>query len=147
MKKIFILVAAVVALFAGGAWLSNILSSRNPDVLATNGIHWHPQLEIYIQGEKQEIPANLGLSVGHSPIHTHEDMPIIHLEFGGIVTKDDVRLGRFFDVWGRTFNEECILEFCNGPAGEVKMFVNGKENTQFDDYIMRDKDAIQIRYE
>ena len=83
----------------------------------------------------------------HNPIHTHEDLPIIHMEFEGQVTEDDTRLENFFTVWGKEFSPTRIFDYENGEEGSVRMFVNGKENTEFGAYRMRDGDRIEIRYE
>lgn len=117
------------------------------DVIARRGLHWHPELVISIKGQQQAIPANLGIAAAHNPIHTHDSTGVIHLEFQGVVTKDDLRLGQFFKVWGKTFSSTCILDTCNGPDGQVKMTVNGQPNTEFDHYLMHDKDKIEIRFE
>lgn len=117
------------------------------EIISSRGIHWHPELSVYIKGVKQEIPANIGIGVTHQPIHTHDATGVIHLEIQGRVTKDDIKLGRFFKIWDKQFNSNCIFNSCNGPDGKMKMLVNGKENTEFDSYIMQDKDKIEIRYE
>lgn len=152
MKNVYIIIGLALVLLIGGAWWSRSLqnnnnSNGNSSVISTNGIHWHPELEIYIKGERQTIPQNVGLLAGHNPIHTHDDLPVIHLEFGGRVTQDDIRLGKFFDVWEKKFSSECIFNYCNGEEGTVKMFVNGELSTEFENYVMRDGDKIEIRYE
>lgn len=117
------------------------------DIVARGGLHWHPELTITIKGVHQTIPANIGIGAAHKPIHTHDDTGVIHLEFEGRVTKDDIRLSEFFKIWGKRFSSTCIFDYCNGADGSIKMFVNGKENSQFDQYEMHDKDRIEIRYE
>ncbi|MDP3784460.1 MAG: hypothetical protein Q8R12_00010, partial [bacterium] len=103
-----------------------------------SGLHWHPELAIFVKGEKQEIPANLGIGAVHNPMHTHDSSGVIHLEFQGVVRKDDLKLGHFFQVWGKDFME---------LGSTVKMTVNGEENTELQDYIMKDSDKIELRYE
>jgi len=71
-------------------------------------------------------------------MHTHEDLPLLHLEFSGRVTKDDIRLGNFFRNWGKDMNEF---------GTNMKMAVNGKENMEFGDYVMRDKDKIELNFD
>lgn len=138
MKKTLITIGAVVLLLAGGAWWSRSLQTTDPDVITTKGIHWHPELEVYVKGEKIEIPQNIGLGAVHNPVHTHDDLPLIHFEFPGLVTKDDTRLGNFFRVWGEDFREF---------GDNVTMTVNGEPNTEFESYPMKDKDKIVLRYE
>ena len=80
-------------------------------------------------------------------MHTHEADSVIHMEFSGLVREDDIRLGRFFEIWGKKFNRDCIFDKCNGPEGRLKMFVNQQPNYQFENHIMRDRDKIEIIFE
>ncbi len=128
------------------------VSSQPPieesDIVSRNGMHWHPHLSIIIDGQAQQIPAGIGLGVSqHYRIHTHEADGVIHLEYSGLVTKDNIRLKEFFKIWGKRFDKECIFEFCNNKQKQVKFLVNGQENQEFENYIMRDNDRIEIRYE
>jgi len=54
------------------------------------------------------------------------------MEFSGLVREDGIRLGRFFKIWGKKFNRDCIFDKCNGPEGRLKMFVNQESNYQFE---------------
>jgi hypothetical protein len=126
-------------------------SSVPPDqIVSENGLHWHPRLEIYINGEKQKIPPNVGLGAVHAPIHTHDEDAkdgVIHMEMAGIVTRDETRLGNFFQTWGKKFSSTQIFDKKNGEGGKIKMIINGKENNEFENYMMKDGDKIEIRYE
>lgn len=138
MKKNTLLVIVVLVLIILIILLSKSPQKNNPDVISKKGIHWHPELVIYINGEAQEIPENIGLGAVHNPVHTHEDLPIIHLEFGGLVKNDDVRLGQFFKAWDKDINSFGTL---------VKMQVDGVENNEFENYMMRDGNKIELWYE
>lgn len=138
MKNAVIISFIAIVALLGATWWSKSLSSKDPLVISRNGIHWHPKLEIYVNGVKLDIPENVGLVGTHSPMHTHEDLPIIHLEFEGLVREDDVRLSKFFRVWGKDF-----MSF----GSSVKMMVNGQENTELENYLMRDGDRIELYYE
>lgn len=117
-------------------------------IISKTGLHWHPRLDIYIKGEKQGIPANIGIAGSiHKELHTHEKDGVIHMEMEGLVTKDETRLGNFFKIWGKEFSKEQVFDKKNGEDGKVKMLVNGKENSKFENYEMRDGDKIEIRYE
>lgn len=150
--KKFINISLVVVLaaipIAGLVWYT---STQPPlpesDVISKTGIHWHTQLSITLNGKEQEIPANIGIGAVHQRIHTHDTSGEIHMEMGGLVTKKDTLLGGFFIIWGKQFNSSCILDSCNGPNGRVRLFVNGNENTEFENYQMKDKDKIEIKYE
>jgi hypothetical protein len=120
-------------------------------------IHWHPHLRIVIDGEDIVIPGGIGIVIGKvmdtnisrmgmSPMHTHSDDGVIHMEQVN-PTNRTLKLGYFFEVWGENFNSTCILGYCNSANKIVKMFVNGKRNYEFADYFPQDKDDIIIRYE
>lgn len=118
------------------------------EIIARSGLHWHPKLEIYIKGEKQEIPANIGIGGQiHQEIHTHETDGVIHMEMGGLVTKDETKLGNFFRIWGKEFSSTRIFDKENGEEGTVRITVNGQENTEFENYEVKDGDKIEIRYD
>ena len=72
---------------------------------------------------------------------------IIHLEFGGAVTKENLKLGNFFKVWGKNFSKDCIFSYCSGLDRKLKMTVNGEESDMFENYEMYDGDKIEIQYE
>lgn len=128
-------------------YFKNQPTTGNLDIISQSGIHWHPNLAIYIKGQKQVIPSNIGLGFKERPIHTHDDSGIIHLEFSGVVAADDIKLENFFKIWNKRFNRDCIFDYCNGADGAVKFFINSKSNDEFESYKMRDGDQIEIKYE
>src|SRR3989344_8016506 len=135
MKPFFIAIGAVVLLVIASIFIlpaPKAIDPNDPNVVATNGLHWHPQLAIYVKGVKQDLPANVGI-VGSSmtAVHTHEDLPIIHLEFSGLVRKEDVMLDEFFKSWGKDMRSF---------GTNMQMTVNGVENTEYEQYIMKDGD-------
>ncbi|MBI2580454.1 hypothetical protein HYV85_01465 [Candidatus Woesearchaeota archaeon] len=110
-------------------------------------IHWHPHVTILIKGKPVTIPANLGLGSVHKPVHTHETDNILHWEVQAPTVKN-MQLGYFFnDVWKKKLSSECVLDYCNGPDGTVKMYVNDVENTEFGHYMPRDGDEVKIVFE
>ncbi len=144
-------IAAIVfvALFVVGiAWLAFSLPPPSNDLRVPQGaIHWHPVLEIVINGQKQTIPANLGASgTVHHPIHTHDSSGELHYE-NNSPTLENMRLKYFFEtVWNKRFDKECIFDYCNGVQGTVKMLVNGVSNDEFESFIPKDGDRIRIEY-
>ena len=125
-------------------------STPSENVVAANGLHWHPKLAVYTNGEKQEFTDSIGLGAVHQKMHTHtEDYKdgVVHMEMTGTVTKEETRLGNFFKIWGKEFSSTQIFNKTNGPEGTVKMSVNGKVNTDFENYEMKDKDLIEITFE
>lgn len=108
------------------------------DIISRTGFHWHPELTIYVKGIKQEIPANIGIGAVHQPIHTHDSTGVIHLEIGGLVRKQDIILGQFFKNWGKD-----ISSF----GANMKMVVNGEENIEYENYVMGDRDKIELSFD
>lgn len=154
-----------------------LLSSQNIDsnyppppadyAIPKTAIHWHPWLKIIIEGKEQDIPDNVGVTIGKkldselgsdmgsAPIHTHDEAGDRNSEFGRKLHVESLRpyakpstltLGYFFEVWERSFNSTCILDRCNSGNESVKMFVNDKPNFDFQNYYMRDGDRILITY-
>ena len=142
---LWVIVAGVVG--AGVFWIVTLPKVPQSEIISRNGVHWHSTLSILINGEKVDIPAGIGIGTVHSPTHTHETDGTIHLEYGGVVREDDTRLGEFFKVWGEDFSSTGIMGNINGEGGILKMMVNGVENTEFENYRMRDGDNIEIIFE
>ena len=138
MRNTLIVIVVVLALFAGGAVWSQTLQSGNPDVVAANGLHWHPHLSIIVGGTPVVIPAGIGLGAVESPIHTHDASGTIHLEFSGVVHANELALGQFFKVWGRPIDSF---------GTNMTMSVNGATSTTYGDYVMHDGDKIVLRYD
>lgn len=154
-KNALILVAALAAaVLLLGIWISVPKSSNsnsNSGLVASRAIHWHPRLMLYVKGVQVTIPENIGIGTryagarGYDPqmrmaaMHTHEDLPLIHLEFmRGPVYAQDLTLGRFFQIWDkdmRSFGEN------------MRMTVNGAPNTEYDAYVMKDGDVIELNYD
>jgi hypothetical protein len=119
-------------------------------IVSTDGLHWHADLTITIKGEKQEIPVDIGLpeqGVHVEQLHTHDNTGKIHMERSGVVRESDIELGDFFEVWGKTFDANCIFDKCTGTEGTLKFKVNGQDNTQFGAYSMKDGDQLEIIFE
>jgi len=134
-------------IFGLGWFLLTRPSTPESEIISKEGIHWHTDLTIKILGRYQGIPGKIGIGITELPVHTHEADSVIHMEFSGLVREDDIRLGRFFEIWGKKFNRDCIFDKCNGSEGRLKMFVNQQPNYQFENHIMRDRDKIEIIFE
>ena len=147
-----VLVLGYLIIFSNGDGEKPVIAgnddySVNFDEVPKNPIHWHPKLTIIIKGEQKQIPRNLGIGGSFEyPVHTHDDVPVIHYELDR-PTADTATLGYFFNaVWRKKFDNNCIFDYCNGPEGNLTMTVNGKPNYQFDKYIPKDKDDIRIEF-
>lgn len=134
--------AIVILPIVGLVWYSATRPQiPESEIVSRNGLHWHPSLSIYVKGVKQELPQNLGISAsGMTSVHTHDDanQGVIHLEFQGVVKRQDITLGQFLMRWGKDINSF---------GSNVTMTVNGKENTEYENYVMQDKDVIELHYQ
>lgn len=135
-------IIGITVLLLGGVALLPKAPTGEGDAVAA-GLHWHPELQIFVDGEKQQIPANIGLGGGgHQPIHTHtEDVEqgVLHFEFGGVAYTGDLRLGNFFRIWG---NKDMQAAF----GTLEQMIVNGEENSEFGEYVVQSEDKIELHY-
>ena len=164
-KRTFLLAAIAAALLLLGFWIT-VPERSGSDLVAPGAIHWHPRLTIYVNGEQVPIPENIGIGaqyagtrgydpqMGMAAMHTHEDLPLIHLEFmRGPVYAEDITLGRFFQIWNkdmRSFGENMRPSDERGSTEasrmNVRMTVNGAPTTEYEGYVMKDGDAIELRY-
>ena len=169
-KAILLIIGAAVVLFGGILLLaredtdpmeelSASFGADESEVISESGIHWHPELTILIKRQKQEIPADVGIGVQYrdnrwfdpmmqmTDIHTHDNSGTLHWEvMSGPVKKGHVKLGAFFEIWGKPFNTTQLFEYKNGESGTLTMLVNGQPNTAFETYVVKDGDKIEIRY-
>ena len=134
-------------IFGLGWFLLTRPSTLASEIISKKGIHWHADLTIKVLGKYQNVPGSIGIAITELPVHTHEADNVIHMEFFSLVRDNDIRLGRFFEIWGKKFNRDCIFDKCNGPEGRLKMFVNQESNYQFENHIMRDRDEIEIIFQ
>ncbi|TSC90755.1 MAG: hypothetical protein G01um10142_246 [Parcubacteria group bacterium Gr01-1014_2] len=149
--KIIIIIIVLLSVI----WLVNLNSAKNEeanfDLMSkcvqhiNASLHIHPELEIIINGEKQAIPANIGITSDcMRPVHTHDQAGIIHIEWK---TKRDFPLSDFFRVWGKTFNQNQILDYRTDEGHEIILTVNGQRSEEYENLIMRDRDRISIIYQ
>ncbi|MBI4272885.1 hypothetical protein HY621_03465 [Candidatus Uhrbacteria bacterium] len=118
--------------------IQNTPQVSQSEVVSENGLHWHAELSMYLKGKRMDIPKDIGIGSIHQPIHTHDPDGTIHMEFQGRVSKDDLKFSRFFRNWKKDIQSFGTL---------TSMKVNGQENTEFEQYGMKDKDKIELRYE
>ncbi len=107
-------------------------------------LHIHPQVEIEINGEKQLIPVNIGISPqGMRVIHTHESDGKLHVESP---YPHQFVLADFFAIWNKTFSSTCIFEYCTDENHTLTVFVNDVESNEYGNIPLYDLDRIKIVY-
>jgi len=103
---------------------------------------WRAALVIVINGEMYPIPADIGYTnKNYAKIYTISTDGILYKSIN-----EDVTLKDFFDTWGKNFNSTCILDYCNTNTKSMVMFVNSKQNSDYEYYIIQNKDVIVIDY-
>lgn len=160
---IYLTLGVVVSLMVlGGVAVNNALEAvkfkqQNEDKPLL--IHMHVKLKIIINDENVVVPKRIGIDaelyktheldryvpkkLGVYPLHTHDTSGVIHVESTSIRT---FTLSQFFDVWGETFNENCIMDKCNEQLDKVRMYVDGNESFEFGDHVFKDNETITIEY-
>ena len=154
----------IVALIAlGGVAINTALEEINakPEITENKPIiiHMHAKVNILIHGQHVIIPKHIGIDPAlykthildkygikdpkTYPLHTHDTTGLIHIESTDIRT---FTLGQFFDVWGVTFNEDCIMDKCNDRLNKIRMYVDGIESFEFNEHILKDGEVITIEY-
>ncbi len=110
------------------------------EIAAKNGLHWHAHVSILIDGKEESIPADIGVTgdmgAGGDPmeLHTHDTSGIVHAEFSGLVSKDQLRIGKLFQAWGKDFSKDSVLGHKAENGHTISMTVNGIQNTDFENY-------------
>ena len=135
-------------------------SSLDPDPISRECLdhdglarHDHAVLKIFIDGEQELIPANIGIMTDicneqgeemHA-VHTHDSSGRLHIESNEPI---DIPIGVFFDIWGQHFDETGIFEYRVNSTHELVMTVGDTVVDSYDDYLLvNTSDIIEIRYQ
>ena len=124
-------------------------SARVPtmaDAQAVGAAHFHPQVEVDVNGKKIEIPSNIGVDPTKSPLemaglHTHDTSGTIHNEAG-----TSAKLGQFFAVWGVPLSSSQLGPYRAGGSKKVRMWVDGKPSRAFGSLQLQDGQQIVVAY-
>ncbi len=90
--------------------------------------HIHSHLQVSNDGTPVTVPALLGIQegVGLSPLHTHDDSGVIHIESE---KQADFTLGQVFKEWNVPLTATCLANLCADDSHELKVYVNGEAVT------------------
>ncbi len=151
ITKYTIIAAVVLLIIFGGYYL--IIKPLNDFKPYTSGfIHWHANYEVYLCGERQDFTKGYDFEedhIGTLQLHTHNDN-VIHIE-DKVQKKEDIAIGHFFDNIRIPFSETQIMnkkngDLCSdGKTGKVHMYINGVENFEFRNFILRKCDSSNIK--
>ena len=107
-----------------------------PHAAATTALHVHPRLVIRVDGEEEEVPANIGITPNcTAELHTHEMNDPIHTE--SFTPGKTFTLGQFFTVWNKSIERE---------GYELKATVGGEENEEIEKLVLEDGQEIVFEY-
>jgi hypothetical protein len=87
-------------------------------------VHIHQHLDIFVNGKRMPVPANIGIYDGQflTELHTHDASGIMHFESP---KEQHFNLGQFFGVWGVRLNADCVGGYCRQVTPWV-VYVNGQ---------------------
>jgi hypothetical protein len=117
-------------------WPANIgqlharLSAMGLPALGAQGtrLHIHQHLDVYVHGRRVTVPAGIGIGINglqvfFSPLHTHDDTGVVHVESPVVKT---FTLGQFLAVWGVRFTPRCLGGYCVRGANRIRVYSDGK---------------------
>lgn len=110
------------------------------------GVHYHPIIEIVINGQQVTIPANTGINhdgCSMRGVHTHDSSGKIHIEMD---KKYNVPAESFFIIWGETFNENQILDYVVDDNHEIVVTLDGERVNTYEDTVIEDQEVLRIEY-
>jgi hypothetical protein len=87
-------------------------------------LHIHQHLDIFVNGKRMPVPANIGIYDNEflTELHTHDPSGIMHLESP---VAEHFTLGQFFGVWGVRLNADCVGGYCR-QVTPWTVYVNGQ---------------------
>jgi len=112
----------------------------------TADIHIHPELSVWVNGKRIEVPANIGIdprrpSGDMASLHTHTPDGVIHDEGQG-----NARLSQLLAVWGVPFSADRLGPYRAGGGKVVQMWVDGKGSRLFGARKLQDKQRIVVSF-
>ncbi len=139
-------IAGAVAVLAVAIALIGSREVPKPEIIAHGeqvAYHHHVRFEYYLDGQKQVVPANIGVPIdqnhplgrygvaGIVPIHTHETDGLIHME-----SKDEEKpftFGEFLELWGLDLTDK-----------QAALLANGERITDMEGYVLKDGASLRL---
>lgn len=95
-----------------------------------SALHIHAHLDVFANGQKVTVPANLGIARSGSQLaelHTHDDTGILHIESPS--TSKKFTLGEVFSEWNVRLNAAQIGGLKTDATHTLTAYINGKPQT------------------
>ena len=163
---VLILILGGYGIYALGSITGNSTGTYDLSGIPSGYIHWHADIDVIICGEDKQLPEAVGEAhIGTGVLHTHskqvnlQSMPtsdgngVLHIEGSVLSDPPSFTFGRFMAGIFIPFSETQIMDKKNGDlcpdnsTGQVKVLLNGNELKDPMNYIPRDGDRIDIRFE
>lgn len=132
--------ALVLILIGGGGGDADAGNWADTEVACLAGghqgaiTHIHSHLSVFVDGEEQSIPADVGINAAcMAEVHTHDATGEIHIETPG--RGGERTLADFFAVWDQPLTRSGF---------EREITVNGQEASP--EYVFADGDEIEVRF-
>lgn len=126
------------------------LQKDNKDLMMLSGVgslrsvHNHADVKVYINGKAVDFSQSK-YQLAARFIHFEEGIgDVIHTHATGLT------MGHLFKSLGADFGNNCLAfektDYCNGENAKLRLYVNGRPNSEFDNYIIKDLDKILVSY-
>ena len=152
-SRAVLLVVILIAIAVIGTWSYLAFFIHSPPLidgipcgLEGTVMHIHSHLDIFINGQPYTIPAGVGI-IPYKCLywmHTHDSSGVVHVESP---TQMDFTLGKFFDIWGKAFNNTQIFDYRAGSSNPLIVYVNGQSaGGNYRDIVFHEHEEIAIVY-
>ena len=144
------IIAAVVAAGAAGAILYKPIQVMAIDGVECNrteqiSYHVHSHLEIFVDGQKEQVPSNIGILSSPSCLywlHTHTADGVIHVE---APQTREFTLGQLLEIWNQTRDSNGLFNSVSGK--NVTAYVNGDQfEGNYKDIQLESRKQIVLAY-
>ena len=90
--------------------------------------HYHAHLDVLVDGESVEVPANIGIETGTgvmSALHTHSNDGVVHIEAGR--SGQPFTLGQLFTEWDVRLTPNKLGGLTAGNGKSLRVYVDGDQ--------------------
>lgn len=141
------LVTGIVLFFALGP--SPVHPTQNRRAILTEcmtekaPVHYHITLKMSYLGRPMPLPNNIGIDEEcMRPLDTHDGSSNeVHIHYA---RPYPFTIGDFFTVWGVIFNKDQFSGTFASERRRIIMKVNGTINYEYENYVLKDRDVIEI---
>lgn len=138
-----IVVLILAATIGGIGYLAYSAATSGPKIGPLNSAHEHADWAIYINGQRMILN---GSKYQHKSDYVHMESGTDTIHLHAINIQLSYLLGTLgMKITPTSLNVEGVT-YNNEGDKKVRVFVNGKENTGFDKYIMKSLDKILVLY-